>query len=264
MSEEVPELLVEKLALGELSDAEAEAVRARLGDEADARIDAVMRSNAEILEDHPPSEMAAAVRRRLEDRKAERKPARAGWWLALPTLAAAAGLLFWVGTRGPEDVVEGTEPPVKESGESPEVITLKGDPRMIIQRRRGSEDVQVTDGDSVRAGDLLQVSYQAAGSAEGVIISMDGRGVMTLHHPEKPKKASTALQTGGTIPLPNAYELDDAPKYERFFFVTGDHVDVETVATAAVRLSKQADAETANLQLPHKGWKQQSILLRKE
>lgn len=264
MRDEVPDLLVEKLALGELSEGDASAVRERLGEDADERLDAIKRSNAEILEDHPPGEIAAAVRRRIEDRAHVGRSSRGTWWLALPTVAAAAGLLFWVGTRGPEQAAldpENTE--IGEgSGQEPEVIVLKGDARLIVQRRRDGEDRQLVDGDTVRAGDLLQLSYHAGERKQGVIVSVDGRGVLTLHHPDGPEGA-TALASQGAVALPESYELDDAPGFERFFFVTGDSVDVDRVASAVVRLSKREDAATAPLELPA-DWQQASVLLRKE
>ncbi len=260
MSERVPDLEVEKLALGVLSEAEAEAVRARLGDEADERLGAIERSNREILDDHPPGEIAAAVRRRLEAKQKDAARSSRGWWLALPTLAAAAGVLLWIGTRGPEEVASETSGSAEDSNS--EVIILKGDARLVIQRRRGATDQQLVDGDTVRAGDLLQVSYHAGSDAQGVIVSLDGRGVVTLHHPVAPT-GETTLSTGGAIPLPEAYELDDAPTYERFFFVTGEDVDVQTVTKALVTLSKSESPGTAPLDLPPT-WQQSSVLLKKE
>lgn len=262
MTERVPDLLVEKLVLGELSDAQAASVRERLGDEADERIGAIKRSNAEILEHHTPAQMAAMVQKRLEGHQEGAGRKVRGWWYALPTLAAAAGVLLWVGTRGVEDTATDTLGVDGAGDDGPEVITLKGDARLVIQRRRGGEDLQVVDGDSVRAGDLLQVSYHSGGAAQGVIVSLDGAGVVTLHHPAA-NDAAAALAGAGTVALPNSYELDDAPGYERFFFVTGDDLDVDVVMRATDALGKSGQGQTGQLELGG-DWAQSSVLLTRD
>ena len=261
MTERVPDLLVEKLVLGELSAAEAASVRERLGDEAEERITTIERSNEEILAQHSPGQMAAMVQKRLEGHQEGAGRTGRTWWYALPTLAAAAGVLLWVGTRGVEEAATDTVGMESGEGDGPEVITLKGDARLVIQRRRGSEDVQVVDGDSVRAGDLLQVSYHAGGAAQGVIVSLDGAGVVTLHHPTS-SEGATQLGAGGAVSLPNAYELDDAPGYERFFFVTGEDLDVDAVMKAVDELGKSGQGQDGQLELSG-DWAQSSVLLTK-
>jgi hypothetical protein len=263
MSERVPDLLVEKLVLGELSEAEEKAVRERLGAEAEERIAAVKRSNEEILELHPPGEMAAAVQKKLEARGEEKKSS-GGWIFAVPTLAAAAAVVFVVfADPGTDDsvieVTTGISTPDDDGGE---VIVLKGDARLSITRRRGTEDRKVRDGDSVQAGDVLQVSYDSGGAPQGVIVSLDGRGVVTLHHP-KAEGSAPALSKGGSTPLGHSYELDDAPGFERFFFVTGDDVDVAAVQAAVEKLGTSVGAAGGELDLPQ-DWSQVSVLLKKD
>jgi hypothetical protein len=71
----------------------------------------------------------------------------------------------------------------------------------------------------VRAGDLLQLAYVAAGQRFGVVASVDGRGAVTLHLPEAAGPAAVLDERGETA-LPHAFELDDTPGVERFVFVT--------------------------------------------
>jgi hypothetical protein len=85
---------------------------------------------------------------------------------------------------------------------------------------------------------------------------------VTLHHPESPR-GETTLSSGGAIPLAQAYELDDAPRFERFFFVSGEGVDVGRVSQALVTLGRSQTPETSQLKLPE-GWHQVSLFLRKE
>ena len=82
--------------------------------------------------------------------------------------------------------------------------------------------------------------------------------------------ASTAdpasLDQGGAVPLRESYELDDAPGFERFFFVTVAQdepaLEVARVMDAARALAASEDAREAALELPE-GWRQQSLLLTK-
>jgi hypothetical protein len=84
-------------------------------------------------------------------------------------------------------------------------------------------------GDKVTQGDVVQLAYNAMGATHGVIFSIDGRGTVTLHFPSE-RTGSTALKAKGANALDFSYELDDAPRFERFFFVTSDKpVDVGTV-----------------------------------
>jgi hypothetical protein len=114
----------------------------------------------------------------------------------------------------------------------------------------------------VHARDLLQISYNAAGEGFGVVISIDGRGVVTRHLPEE-GGVSTKLGSGD-IPLPNAYELDDAPRFECFYFITGEApFAVDAVINAAKATSQTPERAGKPLQLP-KGLTQSWIMLQKE
>jgi hypothetical protein len=147
-----------------------------------------------------------------------------------------------------------------------ETTRIKGDPegaaRILAFRKRGEVVEPLEHGAEARAGDLLQLGYMAAGRSHGVLLSLDGRGVVTLHHPERPE-LSTALERQGEALLPNAYALDDAPDFERFLFVTGNGpVDVATVQQAARELARRADASQAPLSLAD-DLEQTTLLLRK-
>ncbi|MCA9707599.1 MAG: hypothetical protein KDK70_17230 [Myxococcales bacterium] len=277
----VPDLLVEQLALGELPPAQAQAVRERLGPAADERLSALRASDEALLREHPPHEVAAQLQRRLARLEPERAPARS--WLVWAPMAAAAGvaLLWWIGrgdpieaehgaTSGPPELAEAQPPqvpdaklPVADGG--PEQILLKGDPVLMIDRVVEGRPQRVADDATVAAGELLQVQYNAKGAQQGVIVSIDGAGVATLHFPASEGDDAT-LHHGGPVPLPQSYELDDAPGFERFFFVTVDatepRLDATQVMDAARRLAQGGQAREGALALPE-GWRQQSVLLRK-
>lgn len=210
---DVPDWQLERFLLGELPADERE--RIRRAAEADTRVGgrlrAIERSDAEILERHPPAAMAERIHARLG-----RVPA--GRWGAGPrwtVLAAAAGLAALASVAGVrhfrQEPAEPTETRVK--GLRPQLL--------LFRKARASGVERLVQGSVARDHDLIQVAYQAAGRTHGVIVSVDGRGAVTRHLPLSGMEAEP-LQTGATVPLPTAYELDDAPGFERFYLVTSD------------------------------------------
>jgi hypothetical protein len=260
---EVPALLVEQLALGELDEGRAARVRAELGpDDALAR-QRIEASDREILADYPPERVAADIRRKLAQTP-NRAPSRA-WipWVLAPTMVAAAALL-WVVVRDDESPTLATH---VENLDEPEQTRIKGgvEPHLVIDRRTAAGHERLVTGQLVRSGDLLQVSYVPAGRRQGVIVSIDGAGAVTLHHPEA-SGASPTLADATEVPLAHSYELDDAPGFERFVFVTrdGQPPTVDEVMRAAERLAEDPTrAANAPLELAGAGWQQHSLLLRK-
>lgn len=240
-----PEYLVERLRAGDLPPDEAARVRARLEAERGAdRFEALAREDAAVREAHPPGPALAEIRRRAGLRPSRRRAPRS--WLLVPA-AAAAALAVAVAAifRAPTSPLA-TGPAIEDT-------RLKGlEPRLEVHRDRpGAAPEALADGAGVRAGDLLQLSYVAAGKAHGAIVSVDGRGAVTLHWPERGGPAPR-LASSGAVPLPSAYLLDDAPGFERFFLVTGDApFDAALVVDAARRLAASGRARQDPLPLPH-------------
>lgn len=152
------------------------------------------------------------------------------------------------------------------TGADDDPVRIKGlVPRLSVHRQREGRIERLRDGDVARAGDLIQMSYVAAGHRNGVIVSIDGRGTVTLHHPERPD-ASPTLVARGEHALDHAYELDDARSYERFVLVTaGDEpLSPNVVLDAARRLAQRGPAARHSaLALPER-WQQSSITLSKQ
>ena len=225
----IPELWLEQYALDELApERRAEVEQALSVDPTiQERLDAIRSSNEAVLKAMPPRVFAAAVDERARTRGANPASNRRLWSLATPVLLAAVALFVAVPvavtTLGP-----GTE------GPGGEVVRAKGDPMVFVHRQldRG-EPEKLGEGDEVGEGDVLQVSYTAAGAEFGAIFSVDGRGTVTWHLPSNGRHASR-LQEGAGVPLDHAYEIDDAPRFERFVLVTGpDDFDLEPVEEAA-------------------------------
>ena len=96
---------------------------------------------------------------------------------------------------------------------------IKGlDARMEVWKKTTSGIVQLQDLDEVREGDEIQLRYAVPEKCFGILFSMDGNGALTLHMGDGVK--AIELAPGKMNSLPFAYKLDDAPYFEKFFFVT--------------------------------------------
>ncbi len=220
-------------------------------------LDRLRASNAEILDQLPPRAVAAEVERRRT--RSSKSWSRAPFWIGGVAVVAAvvAALLFVLFARGDRQHVASIDPAEKNDG-----IRIKGNPRVIIHRKHHDHAAILDHQAIANPSDLLQLSYFAAGRQHGAILSIDGRGATTLHFPDSPR-ASTALVRGRTTPLSHAYRLDDAPRFERFIFVTSaTPIDPAVIIAAAERIANTPDAEKLPLPLPP-ALEQFSILLRK-
>jgi len=223
MADRVPDVLVELLALGELEEPEASEVRAALDATHDSRLEAIARDNAAILALYPVEEVVPAITAAL-------RPQSRVVWISAVVVALAAATLVWIlqpSTSPPRDEVVAAREP--EGG-----IRHKSAMTLLIHRE--GEDLPLQDGDDVSAGDLLQLSYRSGGKRHGAIVSVDGSGAVTLHWP--PEGENTALGEG-TVELDHAFELDDAPDFEWFFFVAANEpLDLDAVLSAARRFGQ--------------------------
>jgi hypothetical protein len=233
-----PAWLIERLALGELPAAEAEALRARLraeGRDPEAEVAALASSNRELLASTPPRVAAASIRARLD---AAAKPRRArAWMLALPAAGLAAAVLLLAVRQPP------LPPYFVDGGDE----TPKGAPGLAVYRHRADHAERLRQGDHASAGDLLRLQY-LRGSGYGVMLSFDGSGNVTMHLPEK---GDVAVPLKGSEALKSSFELDDAPGFERFFIVASNkEFSVAQALEAARALARRPDAATARLPLP--------------
>src|SRR5262245_24409170 len=210
----IPDVTLERYRLGELPPADAARIDDRLGREPalQARLAALERSDVEIRRTaviRPPAVAAPAPLRR----------SRARWLIPAVAGLAAALLVTFVTPRTAErsdDRIKGMRP------------------ALALYRRTAAGSESLADGAVARPGDLVRVGYRAAGHAYGVIFSIDGRGNLTMHLPTAGDRAAR-LGRDATVLLDAAYELDDAPLWERFYFVTGDVPFVVTPVVDAVR-----------------------------
>jgi hypothetical protein len=254
----VPDLLLERYHLGEMPPDERAAFERRLhGDEElRRRLRALEASDEEIRRRYPADVLGAQVRRRLEaGAKDAPRAAGAGFFgLRWRTVAVLAGVLVLAVLVGPPLLGPGDDPGDRVKGLDPTLLLFRKTPE-------GSEPLK--DGAAARAGDLIRIGYRAAGERWGVIVSVDGRGVVTQHLPRDGAQAAR-LSTESQALLDFAYELDDAPRWERFYFVAGSAPFDATPVIEAARAVSAPGAAGPPPALPLRmNVKQSSVLLVK-
>lgn len=256
----VPDFLLEQLLAGELSPGQEKEILRELDVEPGGRerLARLRASSHEILLRYPPEAVVPEIKSRLAS-AARLRPVRPHSWVTVSTLALAAAIVLFVllpiMRKGPPENIPTVSPPGGETYPT----RIKGEPRLIINRRTPGGEETLAPGSSARPGDLIQVQYLASGATHGVIFSRDGRGEVTLHFPSSTDR-STALSGGGVQSLPHAFELDDAPDFERFFFVTaGRNINVRAVLTAAESLGSSPEDD---LGLPG-DYRQYDFILKK-
>jgi hypothetical protein len=244
----VADITLERYRLDELPSVEREPLARRLlGDQTlRERLQALDQSDRQIRANGGLETIARDVRARAEQPK---RTLRRTW----PALAAAAVVLFvMVAAR-------------MAAPTSPFTDRIKGlQPALSVFRKAAAGSETLADGAVVRNGDLLRVGYRAAGRAYGVILSIDGRRSVTLHLPARGDQ-SARLERDGIVLLDQAYELDDAPRWERFYLVTGEKPFAVTPIVEAARRAAAAasDNPPAALPLPA-GLDQSTFSLQKE
>jgi len=256
---------LERYLLGELPPSRMEEIAKliRRNPEIKKEIEHLKQTNAEILKQHPPETMLPEILRRYEENKRQarikektRSVIVKRLLYTAPALVSALILIFVV---------------LFNNGTTPDYTRIKGEEsidftktQIIIYRKSNNEIELLKNGDPAKAGDLLQIAYIPAGKTYGVILSIDGSGIVTLHHPES-KSSSSVLKQEKKNLLPSSYELDNAPDFERFFFITAmEEIEVQSIMNKAEELAlSPASAKTKNLNLPE-SHSQFSILLKKE
>lgn len=264
----ISDLLLEQYVLGELPPEVAEEVREELARDPSlrARHDEIARSDKEILERYPPADIAKSIAARIQEKPQPRaddggisstlEPA-GRWALQLAIGLPAAALLLLVFSFF-----------VFRERFAPDDTRMKGlAPRLTVFLKTAGGAKDLAPGSLVGKGDVIQLSYTAGEARFGVILWVDGRGAITWLLPagyNGSPRGAPLLDRQGQVVLPTAYELDDAPGFERFFFVYSESsFDVAVAAQAARALSSRAgSAEKLDLSLPP-GIRQFSLLLRK-
>lgn len=224
-------LTIERFVLGELPPDERHALERALAADPDLRqrVETVKASNAAILEQHAGAVMRGAIRERA---RAARPFVRRGAMLAWATSITAVVIVSAVLLR-----------PVAPDRAAPESIRSKGAISILrVFRKTSLGSEPLSSGARASKGDLVRLGYQTFAPRYGVILSVDGRNNITRHWPSRGDLAQP-LQSGGLVLLDQAFELDDAPRFERFYLVTGNHGFPIESAVALLRVGEGRGGE---------------------
>ena len=128
-------------------------------------------------------------------------------------------------------------------------VRIKGlSARMEVWKKTGDSAVQMENLGEAREGDEIQLRYAVTEKCYGLLFSMDGNGVITMHMGHGNR--AVELEPGKMTTLPFAYKLDNAPKFEKFFFLTS-------------KSEFELDAGNIDASLKQDGVKTVSLTLRK-
>lgn len=251
---------LEQYLLNELPEPKLEAIKAELAKnpELRQRLDAMEQQNSELMEAMPPQAFAKLISNVAAEQAqpAQAKQAASGTslglriWQALSAKWLTSGMalacaVFAMVMFVPQLNQQGLA--LNEFDE--EIIRIKGAlPYFTVYKQSQSQGEKVSEQSYLRQGDTLQLSYVAAGHQYGYLFSIDGNGVVTEHLAEVDGPAQ--LSNEGEIRLRSAYQLDDAPKYERFFFISStDDFDLNPVKQAINQLIASGNGGSDELPL---------------
>ncbi len=255
IGKKIDDRVLERFLLNELPGEQIKEINSRMEEDGDLkeRVESLKESNRSILEQYPAETMVPQImnRYRLEKLKNEKeaeikkKVKRTPSWLkrsmiVSPALAAAIILLFII-SPSRNGIIPGNDIPIGgtriKGSHSLDMKKIN----LLVYRQINDEAEKLEEGVTANAGDLLQLAYTVPEEKYGVILSIDGNGVTTLHFPEQPG-ASTRLEKKKKILLKNSYELDDAPGFERFIFITSAQaIDVDSVMQGAKKLARDLE-----------------------
>jgi hypothetical protein len=102
-------------------------------------------------------------------------------------------------------------------------------PAIEVWRKEGGAARRLAPSSAAKDGDIVQLRYAVPEFCYGALVSMDGRGVLTVHLSGESGKAAP-LTPGKPVALAASYQLDDAPLFEVFYLITAsENFDMDSV-----------------------------------
>ena len=252
----IPNWKIERYLLGELPEQDMDEIRAL--EETDSRlrgqIDELRASNVELIGIYPPEFMTAGLsfpeqiapaaansgiggRKRLGSHKTHtpfsRRYRNVPNW-AVPVFTCAAALLIvpvLLFSSGMVSTELASSNPVGDT-------RVKGiESRLEVWRKAGAYAERLDPGAAAAQGDLIQLRYLVPEDRYGAIVSIDGRGLLTVHLSGEGGRAAK-LTPGRPVTLDHSYELDDAERFEIFYLITApQNFDVNAAARSIRKIN---------------------------
>lgn len=216
----IPDWKLEKYLTGDLPKKEMESLDALVREDEAlvARIRGLKADGAEFLERRPFERLDLPESSGL--RLGRFSFGNVGWCrpaaIAFAVLVVASLVSFsWIRLSRSPQVSEPLELAMAED------IRIKGaDLRLEVWKKTADGAVRLENMDGAFSGDELQLRYFIPRKCFGLLLNMDGNGVLTVHLGNGNRSAE--LEAGKMRVLPFAYKLDDAPYFEKFFLITSD------------------------------------------
>lgn len=241
-------LILEQIQVGELD------TKQYSGENLFIKLGEIQESNAEILEKYPAEKIKKLVEAKLSKQVSEKSvPENSNFrkYFNIQRIVGIAAVLclalvlpFFVGKNQTEKQVGITlEQSILENGQE----RAKGSSNIFVYKKSGDSALRLKNKAKVSEGDIIQISYVASGAKFGAIVSIDGNGYLTQHYPESGIEAFE-LDNQGEIPLDFSYQLDDAPDFERFVFITSDsQFDISSLMDFVENTNKISSLKDENL-----------------
>jgi hypothetical protein len=244
--------MLERYRLGELSPADISAVEDALATDGSLRdiLNTLDTSDLELRSSYPKEYFKLETCRTRELSFSGVKFKRAGKLLA--GIAAAAALCVLLPAlyhlrESPVSAVESygsswdksrDESQERAKGSAPAGSELS----LFLKEDR---EIPLQDKAVLHEGSTVQLSYTAPlGECYGVIFSIDGRSLVTMHYPYR-QEQSSLLVSGRRTFLEEAYTLDDAPDYELFVMVvSAEPLDATKVIRQAEKIAETSDVRS--------------------
>lgn|SRR5574344_63647 len=224
-------------------------------------------SDEEILSQYSPKDMKAAVQSKIDSKGKILEAHFGGSKKQLVLAAAAVFALLFIAPVTVSQIQKRNGSAIDEArvkgSASKNTVTAKQ--QLIVYRYESGNAIALKNGTKVSEGDLIQICYAVPHAMYGMIISIDGNGTITQHYPQDKEEAVLLSSDKDAVPLTDSYQLDDAPAYERFIFVTSDKPFTMRALEIGVSKMNRKQAEKDSLKefLP-KDATINSIVLRKD
>ncbi len=219
----IPDWKLERYLLGELPPLEAAEIRKResVDDILRLRLEKLCQSNTEILTQYPSDRMVDVIKSKVEAR--HQKNSMPKWPLVMAATLLCVAIPF---VSSPKDLIRSL---LGESASSVEIQKIDEDgtrikgmaPRLEVWLKKNADAEQLTEMSEVKAGDEIQLRYAVPSLCYALLVSLDGRNIVTVHLSKG--DSAIPIEPGKMNTLPFAYKLDDAPYFEKFFFLVSSH-----------------------------------------
>lgn len=219
----IPDWKMEKYLTGDLPPREMENLKKqeRENPEFAARVQILKKDGEAFLKAHPFENLNHNIQKDSERWESFfGKIWNVNWFR--PALGAFAALAFvflgafaWLWNSSSLDISTPLELAMAEN------VRVKGlDMQLEVWKKTSGKAVKLENLESVQEGDEVQMRYFVPKKCFGILFSMDGNGVLTIHLGNGNR--AVELDAGKMRVLPFAYRLDDAPYFEKFFLAASE------------------------------------------